>query len=122
MRHRDSAEDYLEAILMIEELKGYARSVDVAKQLGFSKPSVSTAVGKLEVRGLVEKKEDGSLRLTISGREIAEKTLEKHRFFSTLFTRLGVAPDIAEADACAVEHSISDVTYQALRGRFSRQD
>ena len=119
MRHHDSSEDYLEAILMIEELKGYVRSIDVAKQLGYSKPSVSTAMGKLEATGLVEKKEDGSLELTVSGREIAEKTLEKHRFFSTLFTRLGVAPDIAEADACAIEHSISDVTYRALKKNIS---
>ena len=120
MEQYKSSEDYLEAILMIIERQGSCRSIDVAKQLGFSKPSVSNAMAKLETGGFVEKVEDGTLRLTESGMETASKTLEKHRFFSTLFTRLGVAPDIAEADACAIEHNISDVSYRALKKHFEQ--
>ena len=120
MKHQDSSEDYLEAILMIEERQGWCRSIDVAKQLGYSRPSVSNAMSRLEAAGYIEKTGDGMLKLSDAGRGIAMKTLEKHRFFSTLFTGLGVAPDIAEADACAIEHSISDVSYRALREHFKK--
>ncbi|MDO4488067.1 MAG: metal-dependent transcriptional regulator [Eubacteriales bacterium] len=120
MEHVKSSEDYLEAVLMIEERQGSCRCVDIARQLGFSKPSVTNAIQKLEASGFVRRAEDGRILLTDTGMEIAGSTLSKHRFFSTLFTRLGVAPDIAEADACAIEHSISDVTYKAMREYFEK--
>lgn len=120
MEQHKSSEDYLEAILMIIERQGHCRSIDVARQLGYSKPSVSNAMDKLLAGGFVEKSDDGNLNLTEAGMDTASRTLEKHRFFSTLFTRLGVAPDIAEADACAIEHNISDVSYLALKKHFEQ--
>ena len=121
MEQYKSSEDYLEAILMITERQGSCRAIDIAKQLGFSKPSVSNAMAKLIAGGFADRAEDGRIRLTAAGLEIASGTLEKHRFFSTLFTRLGVAPDIAEADACAIEHNIRDASYHALKECFSKQ-
>lgn len=119
MEQYKSSEDYLEAILMIIEEQGSCRSIDIARKLGFSKPSVSNAVQKLETGGFIEKAETGLLTLTEAGMETASKTLEKHRFFSTLFRKLGVSEETAESDACAIEHSISDESYRALKEHFA---
>jgi Mn-dependent DtxR family transcriptional regulator len=113
---RRSSEDYLEAILMIREKKGSCRSVDVATHLGFSKPSVSVAVSKLEENGCVERRDDGQLMLTEKGMAIARNTLDKHHLLTALFCALGVSPDTAEHDACLIEHSLSEETYEKLRG------
>ena len=112
--HR-SSEDYLEAILMIREKKGSCRSVDVAAQLGFSKPSVSVAVSKLVDSGCVERREDGQLLLTEKGMTIARNTLDKHHLLTELFCALGVTAETAEHDACLIEHSLSEETYEKLR-------
>lgn len=112
---RRSSEDYLEAILMIREAKGSCRSVDVAAHLGFSKPSVSVAVGKLVESGCVERWEDGQLLLTDKGMAIARHTLDKHHLLTELFCALGVGAETAEHDACLIEHSLSDETYEKLR-------
>ena len=112
--HR-SSEDYLEAILMIREAKGSCRSVDVAAHLGFSKPSVSVAVSKLVDNGCVERREDGQLMLTEKGMAIARSTLDKHHLLTDLFCALGVSADTAEHDACLIEHSLSEETYEKLR-------
>lgn len=110
-----SAEDYLEAILIIKERNGKCRSVDVARQLGFSKPSVSVAITKLEKAGLLKKEPDGELVLTGAGKELAGEVLEKHRFLTELLTGLGVPGEIAEQDACAMEHSLSEESFAALK-------
>jgi len=115
MTEYKSAEDYLEAILIVQERDGKCRSIDVAKQLGFSKPSVSVAIAKLEKAGLLNKEEDGELILTDAGRELAGEVLEKHRFLTKLLTGLGVPGDIAEQDACAMEHSLSEESFEALK-------
>lgn len=112
--HR-SSEDYLEAILMIREKKGSCRSVDVAAHLGFSKPSVSIAVSKLVDSGCVERLEDGQLALTDKGMEIARSTLDKHHLLTEMFCKMGVSPDTAEHDACLIEHSLSEETYEKIR-------
>lgn len=112
--HR-SSEDYLEAILMIRQAKGSCRSVDVAAHLGFSKPSVSVAVGKLVESGCVERRDDGQLVLTEKGMFIASETLNKHRLLTDVFCAMGVSPETAEHDACLIEHSLSEETYEKLR-------
>lgn len=120
MKEYRSSEDYLEAILLVQNREGRCRSIDVAKQLGFSKPSVSVAMAKLEAEGMLSREEDGKLVLSEAGSKIAEHTLEKHRFFEELFQRLGVDKKTAQDDACALEHSISDESYLALSGFIRR--
>ncbi|WP_165443945.1 metal-dependent transcriptional regulator [Lachnoclostridium sp. Marseille-P6806] len=110
-----SKEDYLEAILMLNKKKGWCREIDVAVHLSFSKPSVSIALSKLESGGYITRENSGEIRLTQEGLRIAEATLEKHEFFKSVFMRLGVAEAAAETDACLVEHSISEDTFEKIR-------
>ena len=110
-----SGENYLEAVLMVQEKKGVARSVDLAQKLGVSKPSVSVAVHALEEAGYLTIDEDKALHLTSAGRAIAEKVYEKHRFLTAALIDLGVDPKTAENDACRVEHDISDETFSAMK-------
>ena len=114
-----SLEDYLEAILMIQQEKGSARSIDVAAQLGFSKPSVSVAMHKLEEQGSLRMEDDGRLSLTKTGREIAERVYERHRVLTELLTRVGVGEKTAEEDACRIEHIISQETFDKLKGLYA---
>ena len=116
-----SSEDYLEAILMVTAEQGYCRSIDIAKKLGFSKPSVSNAVGKLEGSNLIVREKDGRVLLTREGREIAEKTLDKHTFLRDFFISIGVNADTAEEDASNLEHALSDETYIKLRKHLRKQ-
>lgn len=114
MRVHESAEDYLEAILMLTERKGYARSVDVANELGFSKASVSVAMKKLRESGHVEMAADGGLTLTETGLEVARRIYDRHRLLTDFFVRLGVDPKTAARDACRVEHDLSEETFSRL--------
>ena len=109
-----SREDYLEAILVVEQRRGSCRSVDVAAQLGFSKPSVSVAMGKLADEGFITKDADGTLLLTDAGRAVAVQTLEKHRFLTAFLRRIGVSDEVAERDACRIEHNLSEESYEKL--------
>ena len=118
---RRSSEDYLEAILMIREAKGSCRSIDVANHLGFSKPSVSVAVGKLEKNGCLERRADGQLILTEKGMSIARNTLDKHHMLTDLFCALGVSAETAEHDACLIEHHLSEETYEKLRDFWKKR-
>ena len=106
---RASGEDYLEVILVLQKQKGVVRSVDVARHLEVSKPSVSHAVTTLKEGGFLTMDEDFFLHLTDLGREVAEQTYEKHRFFTDLLTKAGVDPASAERDACRMEHVISQI-------------
>ena len=99
MRVYESAEDYLEAILVIGQRRGAVRSIDVANELGFSKPSVSVAMKKLRESGRIEMEADGLIRLTPSGRTIAEQIYERHRMLTDFFLYLGVDGETASADA-----------------------
>ena len=110
-----SGEDYLEAVLILQKKKGTVRSVDVARYLEVSKPSVCHAVATLRDGGFLTMDEDYSLHLTDVGRDVAEQTYEKHRFFTERLIEAGVNPDTAERDACRIEHVISDESFRRLK-------
>ena len=115
MSLHQSGEDYLEAILMLQKEKGMVRSVDVARHMGVSKPSVCHAVATLKKGGFLTMDGDFFLRLTDVGREVAEQTYEKHCFFTRLLTEAGVDPKTAEQEACCMEHVISEGSFQHLK-------
>ena len=110
-----SGEDYLEAVLVLQRKQGMVRSVDLARHMGFSKPSISHAVGGLKNGGFLIVDDDGFLHLTAIGREIAEKIYERHLFFMEQLIAAGVDPKTAEADACRIEHIISDESFDRLK-------
>ena len=110
-----SGEDYLEAILVLKKQKGMVRSVDVARHLEVTKPSVCNAVATLRARGFLTMDSDYFLHLTDVGREVAEQIYEKHRFFTERLIAAGVDPKTAEADACRIEHVISDESFERLK-------
>ena len=115
MELRASGEDYLETILVLQKRKGMVRSVDVARHLGVSKPSVCHAVATLRKGGFLTMDEDNFLNLTNVGREVAEQVYEKHCFFTQRLIAAGVDPKTAEADACRIEHVISEESFQRLK-------
>ncbi len=100
---------------MLQQKKGMVRSVDLARQMGYSKPSISHAVGVLKEGGFLTMDEDGFLHLTNVGREVAEKIYERHRVLTAGLIHLGVDPELAEQDACRIEHAISDESFQKLK-------
>ena len=110
-----SGEDYLEAILVLKKQKGMVRSVDVARHMEVSKPSVCHAVAPLRDGGFLTMDSDYFLHLTDVGREVAEQIYEKHRFFTDRLIEAGVDPEAAERDACRMEHVISDESFQRLK-------
>ena len=110
-----SGEDYLEAILVLQKKMGMVRSIDLARHVGFSKPSISHAVGVLKNGGFLTMDEDHFLHLTDVGREVAEKIFERHCFFTEQLIAAGVDPKTAEADACRIEHIISDESFSRLK-------
>ena len=110
-----SGEDYLEAVLVLQKEKGMVRSVDVARHMGVSKPSVCHAVATLKDGGFLTMDDDFFLHLTEEGREVAEQTYEKHCFFTRLLIDAGVDPEEAERDACRMEHTISENSFQQLK-------
>ena len=123
----ESAENYLEAILSLHERHGLVRSIDIANELHFSKPSVSVAMKKLRESGYIEMDKDGFISLLPSGEEIARRIYERHKLLTQFFIRLGVAPEVAAADACKVEHDLSEETFQkmkehALGGKLSEME
>ena len=115
MSIHESGEMYLEAILVLSQKNGFVRSIDVSEYLGYSKPSVSRAVGILKNGNYLTMEKDGSLSLTESGKEIAEKIFERHTVLSQLLVRLGVSEETATADACRLEHAISDESFEAIK-------
>ena len=110
-----SAEDYLETILKLYEKKGYVRSIDIATELNYSKPSVSIAMKKLRENGYIQMDESGFITLLPPGEEIAVRIYERHKLLTAFFTKLGVSPETAAADACKVEHDLSEETYQRIK-------
>ena len=111
---RESAEDYLESILMLRERHGQVRSIDIVNQLGYSKPSVSIAMKKLRENGYISMAEDGLITLTDSGMEIASRVYQRHRVITELFVLLGVGREQAAEDACRVEHDLSPETFSRI--------
>ena len=120
MQIHESAEDYLEAILMLQERTGAVRSVDVANLLEFTKASVSVAMKKLRENGNVELDQEGFLLLTQTGREIAARVYDRHRVLTDFFVSLGVSPEVAVRDACKVEHDLSQETFEKLQAAARR--
>ena len=110
-----SGEDYLEAVLVLQRKQGMVRSVDLAWHMGFSKPSISHAVGGLKNGGFLIVDDDGFLHLTAIGQEVAEKIYERHLFFMEQFIAAGVDQETAEQDACRIEHIISDESFSRLK-------
>ena len=115
MKLHASGEDYLEAILVLQKQKGMVRSVDVARHLDVSKPSVCHAVATLKNGGFLTMDDGFFLHLTNIGREVAEQIYEKHRFFTERLIAAGVDPETAEADACRIKHVISEESFQRLK-------
>ena len=115
MQLLESGEMYLETILILTIRDRSVRSIDVAKYMNFSKPSVSRAMGKLKEQGYIVIDPEGYITLTESGREIAEKIYERHTVLSALLKRLGVSEETAAEDACKIEHDISDETFSAIK-------
>lgn len=111
----ESAEDYLESILILQEQCGQVRSIDIVNRLGFSKPSVSIAMKKLRENGYISMAGDGTITLSPSGMEIASRVYDRHKLLTELFVLLGVGPEQAAADACRVEHDLSQETMDRIR-------
>lgn len=114
MKIQKAAEDYLEAMLMMREKHGYIRSIDVAEQLGVTKPSVSYATKRLRENGYITMNPDGLICLTDAGLEIAERMYERHKLLGELLIRLGVEPGTAREDACKLEHDLSAESFEAI--------
>lgn len=114
MTIQKSAEDYLEAMLMLRERHGYIRSVDVAAMLGVTKPSVSYATKRLRESGYIENDESGQILLLPAGEAIAQEMYTRHRVLTEFFTALGVPEEIALRDACKIEHDLSPETFDAI--------
>ncbi len=115
MSVHESGEMYLEAILVLTKKTGFVRSIDVSEYLGYSKPSVSRAMGILRKGEYITMDPDGAIILTEKGREIAEKIYERHTILTKLLQHIGVSEETAAADACKMEHAISDESFQALK-------
>ncbi len=120
MQLKESGEMYLETIYVLSKKSGFVRSIDVCEQMGYSKPSVSRAVGLLKEGGYLTVGTDGALVLTALGNEIAERTYERHTVLTEIFSQLGVDREIAAADACTIEHVISDETFSALKNHLNK--
>ncbi len=115
MQLQESGQRYLETILILTAKGAPVRSIDVCEYMGFSKPSVSRAIGLLKNGGFITVDGDGFLSLTDEGREVATKTYERHRVITAFLVSIGVPEEIASADACKMEHHMSDESFAALK-------
>ncbi len=121
MHLQESGEMYLETIYTLLKKKTNVRSIDICEEMGFSKPSVSRAVSLLRSGGYLNMDKDGYLTLTESGLEAATKIYERHKLLTSLLTSIGVPEDIAESDACKIEHHISDESFAAIKKYVDKQ-
>lgn len=115
MHIQESGEMYLESIYVLSQKSSSVRSIDVCEYMGFSKPSVSRAMGLLKNAGYVETDENGFLSLTKEGKELAEKIYERHTVLTQFLVKLGVSESVASEDACKMEHHMSDETFEAMK-------
>ena len=120
MQIQESGEMYLETIFLLSRVNGKVRSIDVSEHMGFSKPSVSRAIGLLKSGGYVEMDKDGYLTLTDVGKELASKIYERHNTITEFLISLGVEKEVASADACKIEHVISDASFEAIRKNLTK--
>lgn len=122
MKIQESAENYLETILMLSEKNAAVRSIDVVTELGFSKPSVSIAMKKLRENGYVAIDGEGHISLTETGMEIASRMYERHKLLSKYLVAIGVPEQIAREDACRIEHVLSPETFEAIKNHVKGKD
>ena len=115
MRLQESGEMYLESIYVLSQKGGHVRSIDISEYMGYSKPSVSRAVSLLKSGGYIVMDKDNFITLTDSGLEIAEKIYERHTVLTAMLVRMGVSEETASEDACRMEHTISDETFEAIK-------
>lgn len=115
MEIHESAEDYLETILILKQRLGEVRSIDIVNEMHFSKPSVSVAMKKLRENGYIEMNKEGYINLTDLGHKVASNIYERHTLLTKFFTMLGVSEDIAVADACKIEHDLSEETFIKIK-------
>ena len=118
----ESAEDYLEAILILQGEKDSVHSIDVVNRLGFSKPSISVAMKRLRENGYITVAENGHISLTASGRKIAERIYMRHRVLTDVLVSIGVSEATAAADACKIEHDLSDESFQKIQERLGSSE
>ncbi len=121
MKLYKSSEDYLERILIIQKEKGYVRSIDIAYDMNFSKPSVSVAMKKLRENGYIIVDDNGFITLTELGKEVANKTYERHIILTEILTKLGVSEENAKIDACKIEHDLSDESFEAIKSHMKKE-
>ena len=119
---QESGEMYLESILVLSKRLSTVRSIDICEYMGFSKPSVSRAVGILKRNGLINVEHSGSITLTDEGRAIAQKIFDRHNLLTRFLVSLGVDENTAAEDACKMEHCISDDTFNALKAHFEKNE
>ncbi len=122
MALQESGEMYLETIYVLTQKSNFVRSIDIVEYMGYSKPSVSRAVGLLKNGGYIEVSRDGYITLTDVGLETAQKIFERHTVISTLLEKLGVEKDVAAEDACRIEHIISDETFRAMKSYIAKEN
>ena len=120
LKIQESAENYLETILVLQQRKGTVRSIDIVNELGFSKPSVSVAMKNLRENGYIEVDKDGHIALLPLGVSIAKKVYERHQILAQCLCKIGVGEQTAEEDACKIEHIISDETIEAIKKFMSK--
>ncbi len=122
MKIKESAENYLETILMLKNKKGSVRSIDIARELDFSKPSVSVAMKSFREEGLITVDEDGSISLTEKGRSIAEAVYEKHQIIAKALMALGVSEEVALEDSCKIEHDLSPESFLKIKEYMKKKN
>lgn len=122
MKIYESAEDYLEAVLMLQEEHGFARSVEIAAKLNVSKPSVSVAVKRLRENGYLEMDSENRITLTPQGAAIANRVYSLHKMLTDFLMSLGVGEENARSDACKIEHDVSEETIEAIRRAVNQPD
>ena len=120
MKIHESAENYLETIHMLKEQNGSVRSIDIAHELGFSKPSVSVAMKNLRENGYILVDSNGHISLTQLGQDIADKMFERHTLLTNWLSALGVSANVAAEDACKIEHVISDESFEAIKAHLTK--
>ena len=120
MKIRKSSEDYLEAMLVMQERHGYIRSIDIAAELNVTKPSVSYATKRLRENGYITMDKDGLIALTQAGFEIAENMYRRHQLLTEFLIGIGVSEETAREDACKIEHDISDETFRAIQASIEK--
>ena len=122
MHIQESGEMYLETIHVLQKKNGHVRSIDISEHMGYSKPSVSRAMGLLKSGGYIQIDKDGSITLTETGLLVAQKIYERHTLLTNLLMLLGVSPETAAEDACKIEHAISDESFEAIKNHVKKHN